>query len=143
MKRLLLFVALAAVCIFSAAAQDASTAPRPIIVKRVVLLNHNGPVGSGPAPVPLFTPEHAGFYRVTAIVTRQGQPGLCNGEECVSGTITFSPTGGGPALMSLNDALIANTASFLGGAGTSTIYYSIGVAQEPKPYDLVIVIEEL
>jgi hypothetical protein len=140
MNRLLPFLVLAVASVPSVFGQDATTPHSPVIVKRLVLLSQTASIGSYSSPVPLFTPDHDGFYRITGIVQAVGQPASCVA-VCVSAGIE-TPQGGG--VMVLSEGPTGNSVSFLGTAGQPALsYYVIVLPTNTEPYDLVIVIEEL
>jgi hypothetical protein len=117
---------------------------QPVIVKRLVVKRQTQLLGSLTSPIPFFTPDHNGFFRVTLYLQAAGNPKAkcseipnCTGLFLVNGLnglATFAAGTGGSAV----DA-------FPGATGQPIGYFTQqeNAGTTPLPYDFIIIVEEL
>jgi hypothetical protein len=149
MQRLLLFAALTVASILPASGQESTGARVPIVVKRFALKNQTSALGSSNSPVPLFTPDHDGIYRLTVLVQSVGKPQTtCTNQWCIAVFVNYLNPANSPLFPgfglggSSNDVPSAATA-FILKAGVPLGYFSEIDPLSVNPYNFFIVMEEL
>jgi hypothetical protein len=141
MNRLLLFVALTALSVLPASAQNSTTPSSPVIVKRLAVKGQTQALGNSFSPIAFFTPEHDGLYRVTFVIAQTNGALPC---KCVE--VSLIVANGAPLydLAAFVEGGAAAVSAFPAVAGQPIGYYTALTTNAlPSPYDLYIVIEEL